>query len=149
MSSLALPPAAPHLAALAYAFCERQGVELQRAAQYAEQLVQFADDDILQAALHWAATGEMSQMPEVCGRTPATMAQTLTPLQVFSGLAVLRMDPVRGEHLLGHGCNGRLRGVTGRLRGSQRATPAPSDDPRPASREAEVSPLRTVRQLDP
>lgn len=62
-----------------------------------------ADEDVLSAAMHWARTGEMLDTPEVCERTPASMARNYSPSQVFSGLAVMRLDPVRGERVLRHG----------------------------------------------
>lgn len=113
MTSSALPPAPSQLAELASAFCSRQGVEQQRAGRYAQDLLQRADEDVLDAAMHWARTGEMLDRPKVCGRTPASMAKTFIPSQVFSGLVVLRLDPARGERLLGHGSRQNSRAWPG------------------------------------
>jgi hypothetical protein len=59
-----------------------------------------ADDDIWNAAVTWARSGEMPPAPEIHGHTPATLGMRLRPSQVFTALVGLRTDPRVALHAL-------------------------------------------------
>ena len=73
-------------------FVSGQGVDSVRALHYADEILR-ADEDIRQAALHWARTGDMPDSPVIEGRSPSDLAQMNSPSRAFSILIALRHDP--------------------------------------------------------
>jgi hypothetical protein len=86
---------------LTESFILAQHLEANRAERLARRIAE-ADDDIWQAALTWARTGEMPAGPVVEGQTPARLSARLSPSQTFTALIGLRTDPERALSALRH-----------------------------------------------
>ena len=78
-----------------------QRLEADRAERLARRIAE-ADEDIWQAALTWARTGEMPAEPVIEGQTPARLSARLSPSQTFTALIGLRTDPERALSALRH-----------------------------------------------
>jgi hypothetical protein len=74
---------------LAESLANAQNLDPDRAERLARRIAE-ADEDIWQAALLWASTGEMPSGPTVEGRTPARLSIGLSPSQTFTTLMALR-----------------------------------------------------------
>jgi len=86
---------------LAESLSRAQHLEAGRAERLARRIAE-ADDDIWEAALSWAATGEMPTEPAIEGETPAGLSTRLSPSQTFTALMGLRIDPDRARSALRH-----------------------------------------------
>jgi hypothetical protein len=86
---------------LAESLSRAQDLDTDRAGRLARRIAD-ADDDIWQAALIWASTGEMPTEPTVEGQTPARLNARLSPSQTFTALMGLRTDPERAKSALRH-----------------------------------------------
>jgi hypothetical protein len=86
---------------LAESLATAQNLEADRAERLARRIAE-ADDDIWQAALTWASTGEMPAGPAIEDQTPATLSGRLSPSQTFTALMGLRTDPERAKSALRH-----------------------------------------------
>ena len=89
---------------LAESLSGAQDLDPGRAERLARRIAE-ADDDIWQAALTWARTGEMPAEPDVEGETPARLSARLSPSQTFTALMGLRDDPERAKSALRHSPN--------------------------------------------
>lgn len=76
-----------------------QGLDHERAEELAQKIA-FSSDDIWDAVMSWARTGEMPTVPEIRGHTPRDLARRLRPSQVFTALTALRSDPVAATNAL-------------------------------------------------
>jgi hypothetical protein len=86
---------------LAEKLAAAQNLEFGRAEQLAQK-ISTADDDIWQAALEWATTGQMPAEPVIEERNPALLAIRMKPSMVFTALMSLRSDPERALSALMH-----------------------------------------------
>lgn len=86
---------------LAESLSQAQRLEADRAERLARRIAE-ADDDIWEAALTWARTGEMPAEPVIEGQTPARLSARLSPSQTFTALMGLRIDPQRALSALRH-----------------------------------------------
>jgi hypothetical protein len=86
---------------LAASLSRVQRLETDRAERLARRIAE-GDDDIWEAALTWASTGEMPTEPAIEGQTPARLSARLSPSQTFTALIGLRSDPERALSALRH-----------------------------------------------
>lgn len=86
---------------LAESLARAQNLDPDRAERLARRIAE-ADEDIWQAALTWASTGEMPSEPTVEGETPAKLSLGLSPSRTFTALMALRIDPERAKSSLRH-----------------------------------------------
>jgi hypothetical protein len=89
-------------ALLARQLAVAQHLDDMKAAELAERVL-CGPEDIAQAALEWARSGEMPSRPEVAGQTPHSLSGRFAPSQVFTGLMLLRSDPQSGAQVLRRG----------------------------------------------
>jgi hypothetical protein len=86
---------------LADSLARAQELAAERAERLARRIAE-ADDDIWNAALSWATTGEMPAEPVIEAQTPARLSARLSPSQTFTALMGLRIDPDRALSALHH-----------------------------------------------
>jgi hypothetical protein len=83
------------------ALVNRQGLPLPRAEDLAAKILT-ADDTIVNAALLWARTGEMSEDPRIEGYDAKQLGLRMPPSAAFTALMSLRSDPARALSVLRH-----------------------------------------------
>lgn len=78
------------------------GADEQRVAEWIDRLLR-GDEDIREAALQWAATGQMPAEPTILGHGPRLLAADRPAQHVFPLLQFMRDDPVRAKRVLSRG----------------------------------------------
>jgi len=86
---------------LAGSLSRAQQLEARRAERLAHRIAE-ADDDIWEAALSWARTGEMPTGPDIVGQTPVRLSKRFNPSQTFTALMAFREDPERARSAFRH-----------------------------------------------
>jgi len=86
---------------LAESLARAQRLDAGEAERLAHEIAE-ADDDIWEAALSWARTGEMPTEPDIEGQTPARLSKRFSPSMVFTALIGFRTEPRRARSALRH-----------------------------------------------
>jgi hypothetical protein len=81
------------------AFCRAQEISEGEAAKIVAKLAG-GDDDIWSSVVHWARSGEFSDVPVVEGYSPRILSDRLPATMVFTALAELRRRPRQARSAL-------------------------------------------------